>query len=121
MGDGAVPDVERLLDVRPAQVPRERPADRRAYSIPRFIMVGTVIPFVMYVVGRYTFDRTAAVRVLLWTILALAAYSAAVSILQFTGPTDWVWPRFIVDGSLAPTRPGSAGPSASSTSRSSTE
>ena len=65
-------------------------------------MVATVIPFVMYVVGRYTFDRTAAVRILLWTILALAAYSAAVSILQFTGPTELVWPRFIVDGSLAP-------------------
>ena len=66
----------------------------------RFIMVGTVIPFLMYVVGRYTFDRPAAVRVLLWTILTLAAYSAWVSILQFTGPTAWVWPRFIVDGSL---------------------
>ena len=65
-----------------------------------FIMTGTVIPFMMYVVGRYTFDRTAAVRVLLWTILTLAAYSAWVSILQFTGPTAWVWPRFIVDGSL---------------------
>ena len=65
-------------------------------------MVGTVIPFVMYVVGRYTFDRTAAVRVLLWTILTLAAYSAAVSIMQFTGPTAWVWPRSIVDGSLGP-------------------
>ena len=76
------------------------PLDRRTLQVPRFIMIGTVIPFVMYVVGRYTFDRTAAVRVLLWTILTLAAYSAAVSIMQFTGPTAWVWPRFIVDGSL---------------------
>ena len=40
----------------------------------------------MYVVGRYAFDRTAAVRILLWTILTLAAYSAAVSILQFHRP-----------------------------------
>ena len=63
-------------------------------------MIGTVVPFVMYVVGRHTFDRTSAVRGLLWTILTLAAYSAAVSIMQFTGPTAWVWPRFIVDGSL---------------------
>ena len=112
-----------LLDVRPAQVRRDYPADRRRpFPVPRFIMIGTVIPFVMYVVGRYTFDRTAAVRVLLWTILTLAAYSAAVSIMQFTGPTDWVWPRFIVDGSLhRGPRPGSAGPWASSTSRSSTE
>ena len=67
------------------------------FSVPRFIVIGTVIPFVMYAVGRYTFDRAAAVRALLWTILTLAAYSAAVSIMQFTGPTDWVWPRYIVD------------------------
>ena len=86
----------------PHKYPASEPLTGEAYSIPRTIMVSTVIPFVMYVVGRYAFDRTAAVRILLWTILALAAYSAAVSILQFTGPTDWVWPRFIVDGSLAP-------------------
>ena len=86
----------------PHKYPAIDPLTGEPYSIPRMIMVSTVIPFVMYVVGRYAFDRTAAVRILLWTILALAAYSAAVSILQFTGPTDWVWPRFIVDGSLAP-------------------
>jgi O-antigen ligase len=68
-------------------------------SVRGFIMTAAVIPFVMYLVGRRTFDRTATVRLLLWTILALAAYSAAVSIMQFTGPTAWVWPRFIVDPS----------------------
>ena len=86
----------------PHKYPASEPLTGDAVSIPRTIMVSTVIPFVMYVVGRYAFDRKVAVRILLWTILALAAYSAAVSILQFTGPTDWVWPRFIVDGSLAP-------------------
>jgi O-antigen ligase len=30
-------------------------------------------------------------------VVALAAYSAAVSILQFSGPTSLVWPRYIVD------------------------
>ena len=84
----------------PHKYPAIQPLTGAAYSVPRIIMVGTVFPFVMYVVGRYTFDRTTAVRMLLWTILALAAYSAAVSILQFTGPTSLVWPRFIVDGSL---------------------
>jgi O-antigen ligase len=79
-----------------------------ATSVWRFITIGTLIPFVMYVVGRYTFDRTAAVRVLLWTILTLAAYSAAVSIMQFTGPTDWVWPRYIVDSSPEDTWVGRA-------------
>ncbi|RDH78665.1 O-antigen ligase family protein [Mycolicibacterium moriokaense] len=72
------------------------------HSVAQFIMVSAGIPLVMYVVGRYTFDRTAAVRLLLWTILLLAAYSAAMSILPFTGPKSWVWPRFIVDGSLVP-------------------
>ena len=78
------------------------PLTGATHSVPQFIMVAAGIPLVMYVVGRYTFDRTAAVRVLLWTILTLGAYSAAVSILQFTGPTALVWPRFIVDGSLVP-------------------
>jgi O-antigen ligase len=66
-------------------------------SIPRFIVIGTLIPFAMYVVGRYTFDRAAAVSGVLWTLLTLAAYSAAMSIMQFKGPTGWVWPRYIVD------------------------
>ena len=34
-------------------------------SAPRIVMTGTLIPFVMYAIGRYTFDRAAAVRVLL--------------------------------------------------------
>ena len=76
------------------------PLSGEPFEVPRFILIGTVVPFVMYVVGRHTFDRTSAVRGLLLTILTLAAYSAWVSILQFTGPTAWVWPRFIVDGSL---------------------
>jgi O-antigen ligase len=76
------------------------PLDGLDYPPARFIMTGTVIPFLMYAVGRYAFDRPAAVRLSLWTVLALAAYSAWVSILEFTGPASWVWPRSIVDGSL---------------------
>ena len=86
----------------PHEYPASDPLTGAAYSVARSIMVSTVLPFAMYLVGRYAFERTAAVRILLWTILALAAYSAAVSILQFTGPTRLVWPRFIVDGSLDP-------------------
>lgn len=62
----------------------------------RFIVIATVIPFVLYMVGRYTFDRPAAVRALLWTVLLLAAYSAAVSIMPFAGLGDFVWPQYIV-------------------------
>ena len=71
-------------------------------SAPRLIMTGTLIPFIMYAIGRYTFDRAAAVRVLLWTTMALAAYSAWVSIAPITGLAELVWPRFLVDGSLPP-------------------
>jgi O-antigen ligase len=67
------------------------------FSVPRFILVGALIPFVLYAVGRWTFDRAAAVLALFWTIVAVAAYSAVMSILPFTGPTEWVWPRYIVD------------------------
>lgn len=74
-------------------------------SVSRLIVIGTLIPFAMYVVGRYAFDRTSAVRALLWTILTLVAYSAAVSIMPFTGLSDWVWPRYIV----VIERPGWAG------------
>jgi O-antigen ligase len=74
-------------------------------SVPRLIVIGTLIPFAMFVIGRYAFDRTSAVRALLWTILALAAYSAAVSIMPFTGLGAFVWPHYIV----VVERPGWAG------------
>ncbi|HKV20661.1 MAG TPA: O-antigen ligase family protein [Mycobacterium sp.] len=68
-------------------------------SIPvaRFIVIGTLIPFVFYIVGRYAFDRLAAVNVLLWTILAFAAYSAALSIMPFTGLSAYVWPSHVIE------------------------
>ena len=66
------------------------------FSAPRFIVVSTVIPFALYVIGRYAFDRASAVRALFWAILTLAAYSAVVSIMPVVGLSDWVWPRYIV-------------------------
>ena len=75
------------------------------FSVPRFIVVGTLVPFLMYFVGRHAFDRESAVRAVLWAILAVAGYSALTSILQFTGPTELVWPSYIVDIPLS--RPGS--------------
>ena len=61
------------------------------------VIVIQMFPLVLYRVGRHAFDRAAVVRALLWTILILAAYSAAMSIMQFSGPTELVWPRYIVD------------------------
>jgi O-antigen ligase len=63
----------------------------------RLIVVQMLLPLVLYRVGRQAFDRAAVVRALLWTILTLAAYSAVMSIMQFTGPTELVWPRYMVD------------------------
>jgi O-antigen ligase len=79
------------------QIPLDSDMKDLAFSVPSFIGIGVVVPFVSYLVGRYTFDRTVAVRAALWTILALAAYSAVMSILPFTGPTKFVWPSYIVD------------------------
>jgi O-antigen ligase len=63
----------------------------------RVIVVNMLLPLLLYRVGRSAFDRTALVRALLWTILILAAYSAVMSIMQFSGPTELVWPRYMLD------------------------
>jgi O-antigen ligase len=63
----------------------------------RLIVVEMLLPLVLYRVGRSAFDRAAVVRALLWAILILAAYSAVMSIMQFSGPTELVWPRYMLD------------------------
>ena len=70
----------------------------------RLILIQMLLPLLLYRVGRHAFDRAAVVRALLWTILLLAAYSAAMSIMQFTGPTELVWPRYIVEDTVWPDR-----------------
>ena len=70
----------------------------------RVILIQMALPLLLYKVGRHAFDRAAVVRALLWTILILAAYSAAMSIMQFTGPTELVWPRYIVEDTVWPDR-----------------
>lgn len=82
--------------VSPHQYPAMDPTNGGPLPVARFIVVATVIPFALYLVGRYTFDRQGAVRLLLWTVLVLAAYSAAVSVMPRIGLDRWVWPRYIV-------------------------
>jgi hypothetical protein len=72
----------------------------------RIIVLQMLLPLVLYRLGRYTFDRAAVVRAVLWAILILAAYSAAMSIMQFSGPTELVWPRYMVDDPNCPGRAG---------------
>lgn len=80
----------------PHTYPAIVPSTGAEFEIWRFILTGTILPFTLYVVGRFVFDRESAIRRLLWILLGLAGYSAAVSIAQFTVPA-LVWPRYIVD------------------------
>jgi O-antigen ligase len=89
----------------PHSYPAATPSTGEDFPVWRFILTGALLPFVLYVVGRFIFDRESVVRRLLWITLGLAGYSAAVSIVQFYGPAALVWPRYIVD---APEWPGRA-------------
>ncbi|RZT25347.1 O-antigen ligase [Mycobacterium sp. BK558] len=82
--------------ITPHKYPAIDPDNGGPMPVLRFIVIATLIPFAAYVVGRFAFDRPAAVRALFWTLLGVSAYSAAVSIMPFVGLGDWVWPRYIV-------------------------
>lgn len=81
-----------------AILPHEFPAGApgELFSTERYILTGTFMPFALYLVGRFVFDREYAVRALLWTVMAFTAYSTAVNILEFHAPA-LVYPRFIVE------------------------
>ncbi len=83
--------------ILPHTYPAAVPIAGEDVEVWRFIISGTVIPFVLYGIGRFVFDSESVLRRLLWFTLGLAAYSAAVSVMQFHGPTPLVWPRFIVE------------------------
>ncbi len=73
------------------------------FSVPRYLLIGTVMPLVAFLVGRRLFVTERAVRVLLWSTLAAAAYSAAMSVFQFTAP-QLVWPTYILQNAQWPGR-----------------
>ena len=72
------------------------PLDRKPFSVQRFIIIGIVMPLGMFLVGRAVFISRRAIRAMLWSAVGAAAYSAVVSIFQFTAPA-LVWPRYIVN------------------------
>ncbi|MBL1074065.1 O-antigen ligase family protein [Nocardia sp. 2] len=61
----------------------------------RYLIIGTVMPFVAYLVARMIFGDRRSLRFLITTLLVCAAYSAWVSILQFHGPQALLWPKYI--------------------------
>ncbi|WP_250548705.1 O-antigen ligase family protein [Pseudonocardia sp. H11422] len=90
-----------IWNIGSAIAPHRYPADGGSTigehsSIYHFILTGTVVPFMCYVVGRFVFDRPSAVRSLLWVVMGCYAYSIWVSIAQFAAPA-LVWPRYILD------------------------
>lgn len=89
--------------VLPHPYPPGSALDPGPFSVPRFIIIGTVMPLAMFLVGRWLFVSRRAIRVLLWSVVIAAAYSAIVSILQFAAPA-LVWPRYIVSDTLWPGR-----------------
>ena len=70
---------------------------RTTASTGPLLIISTVIPFVVYYISRAIFTNLKAIRILLIILLIIGAYSAVVSILQFTGPHSLVWPRYILD------------------------
>ncbi len=89
--------------VSPHRFSAAAPVTGEEMSVIRFLVIGTVIPFTAFLVARLAFDTELAVRALLWTIIALGAYSAVVSILQFRAPA-LVWPRYILENETWPGR-----------------
>jgi O-antigen ligase len=55
-------------------------------------------------VGYTVVRGTRRVQALMTTLVLLATYSTVVSVLQFTGPAAWVWPRYIVEAPNYPER-----------------
>ena len=88
-----------LWNVASALLPHPYPTgteDDQDFSVWRFILTSAVLPFSLYVIGGFAVDRRHN-KIILWPILGIVGYSALVSVLQFTGPTELVWPRYIID------------------------
>jgi O-antigen ligase len=83
--------------IMPHRYPPVYPLDGTEIPLARHVLVGTVMPFAMFYVGRLVFATRSAARWLCLFSLAAAAYSSIVSIAQFHGPGWLVWPRYIAE------------------------
>ena len=92
-----------LSMVLPHAYPAGAPLDPAPYSLSRFVLIGVVIPLTTFMVARRVLVTERALRFLLWSVLAAAAYSAAVSILAFTAP-QFVWPTYMLHNTAWPGR-----------------
>jgi O-antigen ligase len=90
--------------VFPHALPAVEPATGQVIEVSRFIVTGTVLPFVAYLAARTLFRSGAALRPVLVTVVVLAGYSAFTAIVQFYGPKALVWPSYILSSEEWPDR-----------------
>jgi O-antigen ligase len=90
--------------VWPHTLPATLPGTGQAISVYRFILTGTALPFIAFVVGRAVYRGDGHIRRILIALVVLAGFSGVTSILQFTGPTALVWPSYILDSPIWPGR-----------------
>lgn len=68
-------------------------------AVPGFVVSSTLIPFILFLFGRFMVTSTRAVRAVLWALLLMAGYSATLAVMQFHGLQQWMWPRLSTDPS----------------------
>lgn len=79
------------------------PQDGTSLSVPRFLLIGTVMPLMLMLLARQAYRDERALRAALFVLLVTGAYSTYVSIMGFQAP-GLVWPRNAVAGSQWPGR-----------------
>lgn len=86
-----------LSALTPHELAATDPETGATVSARALVEVAVAVPILLYVAGTLLAERPRATRALLWTVLGFAGYSALVSVLQFTGPSSLVWPRYVVE------------------------
>lgn len=74
------------------------------------IVDGVFLPLAAYVMGRQALADARSIRVLMWFLVWLGLYLAAICIMQRYGGSSLVFPRQIVDASLGVNPERSRGP-----------
>lgn len=97
-----------LSAIAPHRYAPGTPLEGTTFSVPRFVLIGVVMPLAMYLIAVRIFSTERAIRVLIWSLIAAGAYSALVSIADAYGITWLVWPASVMAESQWPGRAGGA-------------
>ena len=88
----------------PHDLPATLPGTGQSISVYRFILTGTAVPFLAFVVGRAVYRRQSQVTPVLMAVVLLAGFSGLTAVVQFYGPASLVWPRYILESPVWPGR-----------------